>query len=76
MDLLFGNDNKKEIMEYEKIIRQILKYKKELVALSNDELKNKTAIFKKRIEILDADIEWHLDSGTYNVTDAGLVQKD
>ena len=33
-------------------------------------------IFKKRIEILDADIEWHLDSGTYNVTDAKLVQKD
>ena len=33
-------------------------------------------IFKKRIEILKADIDWHLDSGTYNVTDAGLVQKD
>ena len=33
-------------------------------------------IFKKRIEILKADIDWHLDSGTYNVTDARLIQKD
>lgn len=32
-------------------------------------------IFKKRIEILDADIDWHLDNGTYNVIDARLVDK-
>ena len=33
-------------------------------------------IFKKRIEILEADMDWHLDNGTYNVTDARLVGKD
>ena len=33
-------------------------------------------IFKKRIEILEADIDWHRDNGTYNVTDAKLVDKD
>ena len=32
-------------------------------------------IFKKRIEILDADIDWHNDNGTYNVIDARLVEK-
>ena len=32
-------------------------------------------IFKRRIEILDADIDWHLDSGTYNVLDAKLLDK-
>ena len=33
-------------------------------------------IFKKRIEILDANIDWHLDNGTYNVIDARLVDKE
>ncbi len=33
-------------------------------------------IFKKRIEILEADIDWHHDNGTYNVLDARLVEKD
>ena len=32
-------------------------------------------IFKKRIEILEADMDWHLDNGTYNVLDARLVDK-
>ena len=32
-------------------------------------------IFKKRIEILDADIDWHHDNGTYNIVDARLVDK-
>ena len=32
-------------------------------------------IFKKRIEILEADIDWHNDNGTYNVLDARLVEK-
>ena len=32
-------------------------------------------IFKRRIEILDADIDWHNDNGTYNVIDARLVDK-
>ena len=32
-------------------------------------------IFKRRIEILEADIDWHLDSGTYNVIDARLIEK-
>lgn len=32
-------------------------------------------IFKKRIEILDANIDWHFDNGTYNVIDAKLVDK-
>ena len=32
-------------------------------------------IFKKRIEILDADIDWHHDNGNYNVLDARLVDK-
>lgn len=50
MDLLFGRDNKKEIMEYEKIINQILKYRKELVTLTDEELKNKTTIFRERLE--------------------------
>ena len=33
-------------------------------------------IFKKRIEIIEADVDWHRDSGTYNVIDAKLVDKD
>ena len=33
-------------------------------------------IFKKRIEILDADIDWHVDNGTYNITDARLIDKE
>lgn len=33
-------------------------------------------IFKKRIEILKADIDWHVNNGTYNVIDAELVDKD
>lgn len=33
-------------------------------------------IFNKRIEITDAEINWHLDSGTYNVLEARLVDKD
>lgn len=33
-------------------------------------------IFKKRIEILEADIDWHNDNGTYNVLDARLVDKE
>ena len=33
-------------------------------------------IFKKRIEIIEADIDWHRDNGTYNVIDAKLVDKD
>ena len=33
-------------------------------------------IFKKRIEIIEADVNWHRDSGTYNVIDAKLVEKD
>ena len=33
-------------------------------------------IFKKRIEILDAEIDWHLDNGTYTVIDAKLVDKE
>ncbi|WP_407461554.1 TIGR00289 family protein [Methanobrevibacter sp.] len=33
-------------------------------------------IFKKRIEIIEADIDWHRDSGTYNVIDAKLVDKN
>ena len=32
-------------------------------------------MFKKRIEILEADIDWHNDNGTYNVIDARLVDK-
>lgn len=32
-------------------------------------------IFKRRIEILDAEIDWHRDSGTYNVLKAKLVDK-
>ena len=32
-------------------------------------------IFKKRIEILEADMDWHNDNGTYNVLEAKLVQK-
>ena len=50
MDLLFGRDNKREIAEYERIISRILKYRKELVTLSNDELKNKTTTFKERLK--------------------------
>ena len=33
-------------------------------------------IFKKRIEIIEADIDRHRDNGTYNVIDAKLVDKD
>lgn len=33
-------------------------------------------IFKKRIEIIEDDVNWHRDSGTYNVIDAKLVDKD
>ena len=33
-------------------------------------------IFKKRIEILDADVDWHVDNGTYNITDARLIDKE
>ena len=33
-------------------------------------------IFKKRIEILKADIDWHNDNGTYNVIDARLIDKE
>ncbi len=33
-------------------------------------------IFKKRIEIMEAEIDWHRDNGTYNVIDAKLVDKD
>ena len=33
-------------------------------------------IFKKRIEIIEANIDWHRDNGTYNVIDAKLVDKD
>jgi len=50
MDLLFGDDNKKEIREYERIISQILKHKRMLVSLSNDELKNKTSEFRERLK--------------------------
>lgn len=32
-------------------------------------------IFKKRIEILEVDMDWHNDNGTYNVLEAKLVQK-
>ena len=32
-------------------------------------------IFKKRIEILDAEIDWDVSSGTYNILDACLVDK-
>jgi len=50
MDLLLSNDNKKEIREYEKIIAKIIQYRKELVTLSNEELKSKTALFKERLQ--------------------------
>ena len=33
-------------------------------------------IFKKRIEIIEADTDWHRDNGTYNVIDAKLVDND
>lgn len=33
-------------------------------------------IFNKRIEIIDAEIDWQRDNGTYNVLDARLVDKD
>lgn len=33
-------------------------------------------IFNKKIEILDADIDWHVDNGTYIIKDAKLVDKD
>ena len=33
-------------------------------------------IFKKRIEIVDAETDWHLDNGTYNVIEARLVEKE
>ena len=33
-------------------------------------------IFKKRIEIFDADIDWLVNNGTYNITDARLVDKE
>lgn len=32
-------------------------------------------IFNKRIEILDSEIDWHRDSGNFNVLDARLVDK-
>ena len=32
-------------------------------------------IFKKRIEILDAEIDWDVSSGTYNILDARLADK-
>ena len=32
-------------------------------------------IFKRRIEILDAEIDWDVSSGTYNILDARLVDK-
>ena len=31
-------------------------------------------IFKRRIEIVKAETNWHLDSGTYNILDAKLVE--
>lgn len=33
-------------------------------------------IFNKKIEIVDAEIDWQRDNGTYNVLDAKLVDKD
>ena len=33
-------------------------------------------IFNKRIEILDADIDWHVNNGTYNISDARLIDKE
>ncbi|OWT33698.1 TIGR00289 family protein [Methanobrevibacter sp. 87.7] len=33
-------------------------------------------IFNKRIEILDADVDWHFDNGTYIIKNAKLVNKD
>lgn len=33
-------------------------------------------IFNKKIEILDADVDWHFDNGTYIIKDAKLVDKD
>lgn len=33
-------------------------------------------IFKKRIKILDADVDWHVDNGTYIIKDAILEDKD
>lgn len=32
-------------------------------------------IFNKRIEIIEAEKNWHLDSGTYNVINARLIEK-
>ena len=49
MDFLFGEQNKREIKEYEKLISSIAGYKKNIVSLSNDELKNKTIEFKERL---------------------------
>lgn len=33
-------------------------------------------IFKRRIEILEAETDWHLDNGTYTVINAKLVDKE
>ncbi len=49
MDFLFGDQNKKEIKEYEKIISLIMKHKRVIVSLSDEELKNKTLEFKERL---------------------------
>lgn len=50
MDFLFGDQNKKEIREYEKIISQIEKYEASIRSLSDDELRSKTREFKERID--------------------------
>lgn len=49
MDFLFGEENKREIKEYEKIISEIIKYKRVMVSLSDEDLKNKTIDFKDRL---------------------------
>ena len=49
MDFLFGDENKKQIREYEKIISEIDRTSKKIRNLSDDSLKEKTSEFKKRL---------------------------
>lgn len=50
MDFLFGDQNKKEIREYEEIISDIEKYETSIRSLSDNELRSKTDEFKERID--------------------------
>lgn len=50
MDFLFGYDNKKQIREYETIIKEINKHSKTVRSLSDEDLKGKTDEFRERLK--------------------------